>query len=209
MKMNRETVVGEALDLLDEVGLDAVSTRQLAKRLGVEQPSLYYHFRNKKELLGAMAQAAMDPHATAPLPAPEEDWRAWFLENTRSFRRTLLLRRDGARLHAGNAPGGGDLDRIAHKMAFLLAAGVPERDAQMAMLAASRFTVGSALEEQADTEQANTERGGTGQGGTGHDVGADHPVVPLIDHESAFEAGLALILDGLTHRVEGTAGVAG
>jgi TetR/AcrR family tetracycline transcriptional repressor len=69
----------------------------------------------------------------------------------------------------------------------------------MAMLAASRFTVGSALEEQAETEQAET----------GHDVRADHPVVPLIDHESAFEAGLALILDGLTHRVEGVTGGAG
>ncbi len=141
----------------------------------------------------------MDLHATAPLPAPEEDWRAWFLENTRSFRRTLLLRRDGARLHAGNAPGTADLDRIAHKTAFLFASGVPERDAQMAMLAASRFTVGSALEEQADTGQADT----------GDDVGADHLVVPLIDHEAAFEAGLSLILDGLTHRVTGVTGAAG
>ena len=40
-KMNREIVIAEALGLLDEVGLDAVSTRRLAKRLGVEQPSLY------------------------------------------------------------------------------------------------------------------------------------------------------------------------
>ncbi|MEU6356299.1 polysaccharide deacetylase family protein, partial [Streptomyces sp. NPDC047072] len=30
--------------------------------------------------------------ATAPLPTPDDDWRAWFLENTRGFRRTLLLR---------------------------------------------------------------------------------------------------------------------
>ncbi|MYS85534.1 TetR/AcrR family transcriptional regulator C-terminal domain-containing protein [Embleya scabrispora] len=186
--MNRETVVGEALDLLDEVGLDAVSTRRLAKRLGVEQPSLYYHFRNKKELLGAMAEAAMTPHATAPLPEPADDWREWFLENTRGFRRTLLMRRDGARLHAGSNPGAADLGRIAHKMAFLCASGVPERDAQMAMLAAGRFTVGCVLEEQADA-------------GPGAD--ADHPVLPPIDHESAFEAGLALILDGLANRVGG------
>jgi AcrR family transcriptional regulator len=182
-KMNRETVVAEALDLLDEVGLDAVSTRRLARRLGVEQPSRYWHFRNKKALLAAMAEAAMAPHATAPLPAPPEDWREWFLENTRSFRRTLLMRRDGARLHAGTSPGAADLDRLARKMEFLLASGLPERDAQMAMLAAGRFTVGSVLEEQA---------------GAGADPA---PGVPPIDHESAFEAGLALILDGLAHRV--------
>ncbi|WP_406156475.1 hypothetical protein OG298_02295 [Streptomyces sp. NBC_01005] len=60
------------------------------------------------------------------------------------------------------------------------------RDAQMAMLAAGRFTVGSALEEQADAGS-----------GDDSDPQAD---MPVIDHESAFEAGLTLILDGLVHR---------
>ncbi|MGW2822677.1 TetR/AcrR family transcriptional regulator C-terminal domain-containing protein [Streptomyces sp. NPDC001443] len=185
--MNREAVITEALGLLDEVGLDAVSTRQLAKRLNVEQPSLYWYFRTKKDLLAAMAEAAMEPHATAPLPAPGDDWRDWFTDNTRSFRRTLLMHRDGARLHAGSTPTG-DLDRIRRKMDFLVTSGVPEREAQMAMLAASRFTVGSVLEEQADT---------------GLDDGTDLPIdMPVIDHESAFEAGLALILNGLVHRSE-------
>ncbi|MFH8811003.1 TetR/AcrR family transcriptional regulator C-terminal domain-containing protein [Streptomyces hygroscopicus] len=183
--MNRETVIAEALDLLDEVGLDAVSTRRLAKRLGVEQPSLYWYFRTKKDLLAAMAEAAMAPHAAAALPTPDDDWRDWFLENTRGFRRTLLMRRDGARLHAGSTPAG-DLDRVRRKMEFLVASGVPERDAQMAMLAAGRFTVGSVLEEQADP---------------GPDAAAELPAdMPAIDHESAFEAGLALILEGLARR---------
>ena len=184
--MNRETVIAEALNLLDEVGLSAVSTRQLAKRLGVEQPSLYWYFRTKKDLLAAMAQAAMAPHANAPLPTPGDDWREWFLENTRSFRRTLLMRRDGARLHAGSTPTA-DLDRIRHKMSFLVDSGVPERDAQMAMLAAGRYTVGTVLEEQADSGP-----------GDGPDLPAD---MPLIDPEEAFEAGLSLIVDGLTPRV--------
>ncbi|MET9352762.1 TetR/AcrR family transcriptional regulator C-terminal domain-containing protein [Streptomyces sp. NPDC006617] len=191
--MNRETVLTEALDLLDEVGLDAVSTRQLARRLGVEQPSLYYHFRNKRDLLGAMSEAAMAPHATAPLPTPADDWRDWFLENTRSFRRTLLARRDGARLHAGSSPGGADLDRIAHKMAFLTAAGVPGDHARTAMMAAGRFTVGSVLEEQADA--------GDGTDRTAAVPPELPPDVPPMDHESAFEAGLALILEGLEQQV--------
>ncbi|MFI5663514.1 TetR/AcrR family transcriptional regulator C-terminal domain-containing protein [Streptomyces sp. NPDC051684] len=185
--MNRETVVTEALNLLDEVGLETVSTRRLAKRLGVEQPSLYYHFKTKKDLLAAMAEAAMAPHATAPLPKPEDDWREWFLENSRSFRRTLLQRRDGARLHAGSVPTG-DLDRIGRKMDFLTGSGVPEQDAQMAMLAVGRYTVGCVLEEQADT-------------GPAEDLPAD---VPALDHDKAFEAGLALILGGLLRHVAPT-----
>lgn len=188
-RLDRAIVIAEALDLLDEVGLDAVSTRPLAKRLGVQQPSLYGHFRSKEELLAAMAEAAMAPHAAAALPQPSDDWREWFLENTRHFRRTLLMRRDGARLHAGLTPAGGDLGRIDHKIAFLTNAGVPETDAQMAMLAASRFTVGCVLEEQADDH------------GT---AGNDSASVPPIDHESAFEAGLALILGGLLARLSAT-----
>lgn len=186
-KLNRDVIVAEALALLDEVGLEGISTRQIAKRLGVEQPSLYWHFRKKEDLLAAMAATAMAPHATAPLPTPADNWRDWFLENTRSFRRTLLMRRDGAQLHAGSRPGAMDIDRIAHKMAFLVASGLPERDAQMAMLAASRFTVGSVLEEQAEASL--------------HATRENLIDVPEIDHESAFEEGLKLIVDGLAARI--------
>lgn len=183
-KLNREAVVAEALDLLDEVGFDAISTRRLAKRLGVEQPSLYWHFRKKGDLLAAMAEAAMAPHATEPLPTPSDDWRTWFEDNTRSFRRTLLRRRDGARLHAGTRPSAGDLGRIVHKLEFLIGSGVPEQDAKMAMFAASRFTVGCVLEEQADENPATS---------------SDAVFVgPALNHEAAFEAGLALVLDGLS-----------
>jgi len=185
-KVNRETVIAEALDLLDEVGFDAVSTRRLATRLGVEQPTLYWHFRSKADLLAAMAEAAMESHAAAPLPTPSDDWRKWFADNMRSFRRTLLLHRDGARLHAGTRPGEADMDRITHKLAFLVASGIREEDAKMAMLAAGYFTVGSVLEEQADTSlDATTDR---------------KPNIAPIDHEAAFEAGLALIIDGLVER---------
>lgn len=179
-------MVEAALDLLDEVGIDEVSTRRLAQRLGVEQPSLYWHVRSKAELLDAMAEAAMSPHREEPLPGPDDDRLAWFAENSRSLRRTLLSRRDGARLHAGSRPAENDLGRIAHKLAFLRTGGLPEPVAQLALLASSRFTVGSVLEEQADLAHG----------------ARSSPVATGVDHEAAFEAGLSLITDGLAqHRV--------
>jgi TetR/AcrR family tetracycline transcriptional repressor len=191
-KLSTEIVVTEALDLLDEVGLDALSTRRLAKRLGVEQPSLYWHFRKKEDLLGAMAEAAMTPHARAPLPQPGDSWRDWLLENHRSLRRTLLLRRDGARLHAGSFPGEADVGRILRKMEFLASAGVPEDSARIAMFTLGRFTIGSVLEEQSEVSHrpANSDPPASGDN------------VPHLDHEMAFEAGLAMILDGLTFRMD-------
>jgi TetR/AcrR family tetracycline transcriptional repressor len=181
-KINRQKVVDEALDLLDEVGLDGFSTRRLAQRLGVEQPTLYWHFKRKEDLLTARAEATLASHGTAALPEPGDDWQEWFLENYRSFRRTLLQHRDGARLHAGTFPSTEGLDRLLRKFAFLIESGLPEQDAHMAMLAASRFTVGSALEEQS---------------GTSTEPPAD---VPMVDHDQAFEAGLRLLVGGLASK---------
>ena len=186
VRLNRATVVAEALDLLDEVGLDQLSTRALAQRLGIKQPSLYSHFKNKDELMSAMAEAAMAPHARFPLPKPSDDWREWFRGNTQSFRRTLLLRRDGARLHAGSRPAGVGLERTKAKVDFLVGAGLPRHAAEMAMLAASRFTVGSVLEQQADQQAQASPTDG-------------RPSAEMqeIDHDQAFQAGLDLIIQGL------------
>lgn len=178
-KINRQRVVEEALGLLDEVGLDSFSTRRLAQRLGVEQPTLYWHFKRKEDLLTAMAEAALAPQGDAALPEPGDDWQEWFHENYRAFRRALLQHRDGARLHAGTFPSNEGLDRLRHKFAFLTDCGLPERDAQTAMLAASRFTLGSALEEQSE-------------------AGSTPPAdLPPMNHAQAFEAGLRLLVAGL------------
>jgi TetR/AcrR family transcriptional regulator, tetracycline repressor protein len=50
-----QTVVEGALALADAEGLEAVTIRRLAKGLGVTPMALYWHFRNKDELLAGMA----------------------------------------------------------------------------------------------------------------------------------------------------------
>ncbi|MEF2977085.1 TetR/AcrR family transcriptional regulator C-terminal domain-containing protein [Subtercola sp. YIM 133946] len=181
-KVNKQQVVDEALALLDEVGLDGFSTRRLAQRLGVEQPTLYWHFKRKEDLLTAMAEAALEPLGAIALPSPGDDWQQWFIENYRSFRRILLQHRDGARLHAGTFPNAEGFDRLSRKFAFLAESGLPEQDARLAMLTASRFTIGSTLEEQSHP---------------GAEVPDD---APAIDHDKAFEEGLRLLVDGLNRR---------
>ncbi|MFI6073542.1 TetR/AcrR family transcriptional regulator [Actinoplanes sp. NPDC051343] len=46
-----------AVELADRDGLDGLSMRRLAQHLGVDAMSIYYHVRDKKALLGAMADA--------------------------------------------------------------------------------------------------------------------------------------------------------
>ena len=48
-KIERDTVVTTALELLDEVGIDGLTMRRLAQALDVQAPSLYWHFANKAD----------------------------------------------------------------------------------------------------------------------------------------------------------------
>jgi AcrR family transcriptional regulator len=52
--LRREDIVSEALALVDEQGLEALSMRRLADRLDVAPMSLYRHVRNKAELTDAL-----------------------------------------------------------------------------------------------------------------------------------------------------------
>ncbi|MBR8234106.1 tetracycline resistance transcriptional repressor TetR [Burkholderia sp. AU42008] len=198
-RLTRDTVLRAALELLDEVGIDGLSTRRLAERLGVQSPTLYWHFRNKAELLDAMAEAIMLERHGASLPQPDDVWDAWLAENARSFRRALLAYRDGARLHAGTRPRALHFSSIERKVALLGDAGFTPDEAVDVMVAISRFVVGWVLEEQA-----------------GPGAGADAPLpdaaeYPLLakgwaalrerSDDEAFERGIAWIVDGARARL--------
>jgi AcrR family transcriptional regulator len=48
-------VVDRALHLADTEGVDALTIRRLAQELGVTPMALYWHFRNKEELIGGLS----------------------------------------------------------------------------------------------------------------------------------------------------------
>lgn len=148
-----------ALDLLNEAGIDALSTRKLADRLGVQSPTLYWHFKNKAELLAAMNEAIMLEH-TRRQAEEQASWQDGFVANAHSFRRALLAYRDGARLHAGTRPHGAHFDAIESRLNRLHAAGFTPEQAIGLMLAMSRFVLGWVLEEQAAPQGGQLGGGG-------------------------------------------------
>ena len=58
--LTRQTVVEGALALADAEGLEAVTIRRLAKRLGVTPMALYWHFPSKDELLDGVAASLFE-----------------------------------------------------------------------------------------------------------------------------------------------------
>src|SRR6478609_8926949 len=62
--LSRERILGAALELVDEQGIDALSMRKLGQSLGYEAMSLYNHVANKDDLLNGILDlvlAEMEP----------------------------------------------------------------------------------------------------------------------------------------------------
>jgi TetR/AcrR family tetracycline transcriptional repressor len=136
----REEVVRVALDLLDEVGLDGLSLRRLAARLGVQAPTLYWHFRNKQDLTNEMATAMM---AVSRLEPPREtawdQWLTWLAVNTYT---AMRRHRDGALLYATARPSPRDWELV---VPMLRAAGFSQEAALRSIDVITDYALGAAL----------------------------------------------------------------
>ncbi|WP_155361151.1 TetR/AcrR family transcriptional regulator [Acrocarpospora macrocephala] len=71
-KLSRETVVEQAIKLADAEGLEAVTIRRLAQVLGVTPMALYWHFKNKDQLLEGMADHLL--REVTPEFEPDSPW---------------------------------------------------------------------------------------------------------------------------------------
>lgn len=101
MKVNREMVIAAALVLLDRVGLEGITLRLLATELKVQAPTLYWHFKNKEELIDEMATIVLARGTPQLLPQLEySDWTTWISSYGTGLRQVLLSYRDGARMVA-------------------------------------------------------------------------------------------------------------
>jgi TetR/AcrR family tetracycline transcriptional repressor len=153
--LDRQRIVAEAVALLDAEGLDGVTTRKLAARLGVQSPTLYWHLPNKAALVTAIADAILDQEFgdMAP-PDPGQPWPDWLTGLAGRLRRALLAHPDGARVISA-AQLSRTMTAISElAMSTLVAHGVPLRRARVIVLTVERFTVGHVLEEQAPRPDA-------------------------------------------------------
>jgi TetR/AcrR family tetracycline transcriptional repressor len=150
MTLDREQVVSAAVALLDTDGLDGVTTRKLATRLGVQSPTLYWHVPNKAALITAIADAILaDLVQQVSPPTRDEAWPDWLTGLALGLRRALLAHPDGARV-VSSAQLSAAMNAISElAMSALVAKGIPLRQARVIILAIERFTVGYVLEEQA------------------------------------------------------------
>lgn len=195
--LDEARVLDAAFDVLEAHGFEGLTIRRIAEVLGVKNPALYWHFRNKQEIVNGMAGRLLDRMVEGPQVVT--DWREWLAGAAKWYRRTLLSVRDGAEI-LSNA----NLSRSRHfaeferGIGFLAAQGFSERDALLGMVTIFDYALGVTYEHQADARITADSRPFSPPVSTVFAaVGGESREAA---REALFEGGLELILDGLEKR---------
>lgn len=210
MAIEREKILETALELLNEVGLDQLSTRRLAERLGVQQPALYWHFRSKGALLDALNALILSRYHADRAPRPGEPWDEFTLATARSFRRAMLAVRDGARLNAGTRPDDSQFADAERQLELYVASGFTPDEAFTISISVARYVTGFVLEEQGERADDSAK---IISARDPMEAVAQFPLLanalrPLfalgtINTEAAFEGGLGYMIAGIRGSLAG------
>jgi TetR/AcrR family tetracycline transcriptional repressor len=217
MPLQRESVARAALSLVNEVGLDGLTTRRLAAYLNIQSPSLYWHFANKQALINNMAEIMVsDALADFQPPQASGDWPVWLADYARLVRRMMLAQRDGARILAEAdltlSSFGSSVELVVQA---LYKVGFTERGALAVLLTVFNFALGSAFEIQAEPSHKEPEEN-LEENHEKNRNGATRPPaiidptrfptiahfvdasgIPLTSRDAWFDQGLRLLLDGM------------
>jgi len=215
MALHREDVIRAAVELLDEVGLDRLTTRALTTRLGVQPGALYWHVRSKGELLTAIADEIMSGAFAAPASAGalpgssagasavasvEAEGAGGWAEQTASFahrmRRALLAHRDGARVVVGHlSMNSASLEAAEQGLSLMRGAGLGLARAAYFGDTVTSYVTGFVLQEQVVPPVAAEPLAGLEPERYPNlwEWQSGKPV----SRDEAFAAGLSLIIKGL------------
>ncbi|KOX19952.1 TetR family transcriptional regulator [Saccharothrix sp. NRRL B-16348] len=189
--------------------MDGLTVRALATRLDVRAPALYWHVRNKQELLDEMATEVMR-RVTGTLAAipPGAGWRDDLAAYARVLRSEYLLHRDGARTFSGTRLTDPGVVRMKEPWFERWAAsGLTSAEADDAVDLVTAFVVGFVIEEQERRQAAETDparysvdqrEDWLGEGASlVKEAGRLHD-----DGDQRFERHLDIVLDGLAARLD-------
>ena len=208
MPLDRPTMIAAALELLDEAGLDGLTLRRLASKLNVQAPAIYWHFKNKQELLDEMASAVLRVGIQQLPVARGVKWDKWAMAYGKGLRRILLLHRDGARMVSGTRLTDNSLYApMELALRTLVDAGFSSYLSLVALSTIYSYVVGFVIEEQAVCPRPGERDEFYSPQQRGQRVDADRFPLALEagDHlfsnfDRRFEDGLKLIVAGIAAR---------
>lgn len=207
--LSRDQIVDAAIDILDGEGLEALSMRRLGQRLDAGATSLYWHIRNKDELLDLVLDRIIG-EVVEEVGRPD-GWRPWMTATARALRRVLLRHRAVASV-MGERPtfGPNALVALEGLLTELRADGFGDESALLASTTVVNWAAGFAVFEVRDpigptaTEADRAAFIAEFHAFTGSLPVEQYPttvaLLPLgaeITSDHQFEYGLQVLLDGI------------
>ena len=173
-------IVEAAWLLVEEDGVDALTSRTLAAKLGVKSPALYWHVPSMTALHSLMVERMLSESIRNP--ADGETWQDWLLDVGRTQRRNFLAHRDSGRIIAVAPPTDVIRNQVMPMLvAPLVSAGASTEDAVAAAGTFASFILGWVIYEQS--------------------AEASSYIASMVDMTIAFEFGLGALVDGLAQRL--------
>lgn len=149
MILNRETIARAGLALLDEKGSDGLTMRALAASLGVQAPALYWHVKNRRELIDLMGEVIVQ-EAYESFDLSTAPWDVFLANGARAFRQAMLRYHQGARILAGTFATNA-ADMVEPLLDAMTSAGFTVREAARLSPAIYHYTIGFTIEQQSWT----------------------------------------------------------
>ncbi|PKW12661.1 TetR/AcrR family transcriptional regulator [Saccharopolyspora spinosa] len=205
--LSLELIVRTALELLDSEGLDAVSMRKVAQRLGTGAASLYAYVRNKDELHELMLDLVIG-EIEVPQPDPEK-WQEQIKDLICQQVEVLTAHPGIAQVVMRTpAPTGPNALVVSEAMmAVLRSAGLSDRVVAFAVDILALFGTAVAMERSADFGLSDAERIERMEMVQQYfsDLPADRfptmvsmlPALMSGDEEERFEFGLDILVQGI------------
>ncbi len=196
--LSLERIVATAIELLDAQGIDGLTMRRLADRLGSGAMSLYWHVDNKEEVFDLALDAVLA--YGGPQTVEAQDWRGHVVHMLEDWRACMLRHPWSASLLPRRALGPNILARLELLSRTLSGAGVADGDLNVALWSLWNYVIG-ATTTRASFDLSDSDRAAAQQRLAG--LSERYPTIErsrlLLDNDwdGAFRKGLDFLLDGL------------
>lgn len=200
--LSRERIVAIAVELLDAQGIDGLTMRRLADRLGSGVMSLYWHVDNKEDVFDLALDSVLE-HRGSPETGESPDWRGDIVHMLEDWRARMLRHPWSASLLPRRALGPNILSRLEMLSKTLSRAGVADANLNAAIWSLWNYVMGATL-TRASFDLSEEDRAAAQQRLT--HLSEHYPTIErsrlLLDNDwdGAFRKGLDFLLDGLSPR---------
>ena len=200
--LSRERIVAIAVELLDAQGINGLTMRRLADRLGSGVMSLYWHVDNKEDVFDLALDSVLEYRAS-PETGESPDWRGDVVHMLENWRATMLRHPWSASLLPRRALGPNILSRLEMLSKTLSRAGVADADLNAAIWSLWNYVMGATL-TRASFDLSEEDRAAAQQRLT--HLSEHYPTIErsrlLLDNDwdGTFRKGLDFLLDGLSPR---------